>query len=151
MSPTSKDTTWSILNPEIDGTALIEMLSYVKRDWNVDPDRILLTGISDGATFALMNSLWKNSPFTAFALVSSAFPPVDFTKARGKRIYWTHGALDWMFPVQIAVSGYQVLKKAGVEAMLRVVEDLSHTYPRDENDRILTWFDPELALPDMET
>jgi len=30
-----------------------------------------------------------------------------------------------------------------------VVEDLSHTYPRDENDRILTWFDPDLALPDM--
>jgi len=149
MSPTSKDTTWSILNPEIDGTALIEMLSYVKRDWNVDPDRILLTGISDGATFALMNSLWQNSPFTAFALVASAFPQIDFSKARGKRIYWIHGALDWMFPVQIAVNGYQALKKAGVEAMLRVVEDLSHTYPRDENDRILTWFDPGLALPDL--
>jgi hypothetical protein len=24
--------------------------------------------------------------------------------------------------------------------------DLSHTYPRAENDRILTWFDPALAL-----
>ena len=149
MSPSSKDTTWSILNPEIDGTSLVEMLSYVKRNWNVESDRILLTGISDGATFALMNSLWENSPFTAFALIASAFPPIDFSKAKGKRIYWIHGALDWMFPVQIAVSGYQVLKKEGVEAVLRVVEDLSHTYPRDENDRILTWFDPNLALPEM--
>ena len=149
MSPTSKDTTWSILNPEIDGTELIGMLSYVKRDWNVDPNRILLTGISDGATFALMNSLWQNSPFTAFALVASAFPPIDFSKARGKRIYWIHGALDWMFPVQIAVNGHHALQRAGVEAMLRVVKDLSHTYPRDENDGILTWFDSELALSDM--
>ena len=28
------------------------------------------------------------------------------------------------------------------------IEDLSHTYARDENPRILEWFDPLLALED---
>jgi hypothetical protein len=31
--------------------------------------------------------------------------------------------------------------------VFREIEDLSHTYPREENDRILTWFDRSLALP----
>ena len=65
---------------------------------------------------------------------------------RGKRIYWIHGTLDWMFPVAIAVRAAHLLEEAGAEITLRIIDDLSHTYPRDENDRILTWFDPSLSL-----
>jgi hypothetical protein len=37
---------------------------------------------------------------------------------------------------------------SGADITLRVIDDLSHTYPREENDRILKWFEPELALPE---
>jgi hypothetical protein len=33
----------------------------------------------------------------------------------------------------------------GADITLRVVHDLSHTYPRDENARILSWFDPGMG------
>ena len=39
------------------------------------------------------------------------------------------------------------LQRADADLVYREIEDLSHTYPRDENDRILSWFDPSLALP----
>ncbi len=67
-------------------------------------------------------------------------------RARGKRIYLVHGALDWMFPVETARAARDQLRKAGADLEYRELADLSHTYPRDENPRILSWFAPELAL-----
>jgi len=147
LSPTSMETTWSILNPELDGEALMSNLDEVKKQWNIEMDRILLTGISDGATFALMCSLQHNLPFTAIAPVAGVLPPLDISTANGKRIYWVHGARDWMFPVQHARSAAAALDNIGANVTLRVIDDLSHTYPREENDGILRWFDPALTLP----
>ncbi len=63
------------------------------------------------------------------------------------RIFWVHGALDWMFPVQSARTAVEMLESAGANVTLRVIDDLSHTYPREENNQILQWFEPGLALP----
>lgn len=148
LAPSSKGTTWSLLSPDVDGAALASIVRDVKSKWNVDSTRMLLTGISDGGTFALINSLQEQdrSPFTAFALIAGVLPPVDVRLARGRRIYWIHGALDWMFPVQTAQQAAKILEQAGADITLRIVHDLSHTYPRDENGRILEWFDPRVGL-----
>ena len=110
-------------------------------------DRVLLTGISDGGTFALACSQWRNSLFSAFANVAGVLPPTNINATTGKRIYWVHGALDWMFPVQMAQNGAEALKMAGADISLHVMDDLSHTYSREANDDILKWFDTALALP----
>ncbi len=39
----------------------------------------------------------------------------------------------------------RVLEEAGAEWVYRELEDLSHTYPREENLRIIEWFDRRLA------
>lgn len=147
LAPSSQDTTWSLLNPEVDGKTLASLVEDITRNWHVDMDRILLTGISDGGTFALLNSLQDTTPYTAFALIACVLPPSDITGIRGKRLYWIHGALDWMFPVQMAQQAAKLLEQAGARITLRIVHDLSHSYPRDENENILTWFDPSLRLP----
>jgi len=148
VSPTSLDRTWSILNPEIDGRTIFSILDFIETHYNIDLDSILLTGMSDGGTFALMCSMQERTPFTAFAPVSAVLPPFDINLAKGKRIYWVHGALDWMFPVYSAQDSSKVLRKVGADIKLRVIDDLSHTYPREENSRILKWFNPDLAFPE---
>jgi phospholipase/carboxylesterase len=60
-------------------------------------------------------------------------------QAQGRQIYLIAGALDWMFPVQMARMGRDALLAAGARVEYREIEDLSHTYPRDENPRILEW------------
>jgi len=147
MAPTSTQTTWSLLDPDLDGTALMAMLAYVKNRWNIDMGRTLLTGISDGATFALVSALQSSPPFTAFAPVAGVLPPLDLKAVKNRRIYWVHGALDWMFPVHSARTAVDALKSADADVRLRVIEDLSHTYPREQNDAILKWFEPGLCLP----
>ena len=42
-----------------------------------------------------------------------------------------------MFPIAIARIACEQLRAAGADLVFREIDDLSHTYPREENDRIL--------------
>jgi phospholipase/carboxylesterase len=152
LAPTARGPTWSMLGPDTDGAAITSMLEYVCGRWSVDRTRILLTGLSDGATYGLSLALREGSPFSAVAPVAGTLHPRFMTDAgisvaRGKRIYLVHGALDWMFSVQQARFAHERLAAAGAEIVYREIADLSHTYPREENGPILEWFDPALGFP----
>ncbi len=152
LAPTSRGTTWSLNAPELDGRALRRMLAFVAERWRFDPERVLLTGLSDGATFSLLAGLADASPFTHLAPASGVLHPANFAsgnleRARDRPIYLVHGARDWMFPVATAQMARDALQAAGARLVYREIEDLSHAYPREENDAILRWFDPRLALP----
>ena len=45
-----------------------------------------------------------------------------------------------MFPVELARAASEELRKAGADLVFREIADLSHTYARDENAKILDWF-----------
>ena len=152
LAPTSIGPTWSLDAPGIDAPRLASMVDFVAGRWPIDRARILLTGLSDGATFTLLAGLLENAPYSALAPVSGVLHPMNLgignlDRARGRRIHLVHGALDWLFPIALARLARDELQGAGAELEYREIEDLSHTYPRDENDRILRWFDPSLALP----
>ena len=59
---------------------------------------------------------------------------------KDRPIYLLHGLHDWMFDVAIARVARDVLAEAGAEVVYREIPDLAHTYPRDENAKILDWF-----------
>ncbi len=145
-APSSRGITWSIMGPDFDGPLIHALLEAVTGRWNVDAGRMLLTGLSDGATYALKRALDDTPPFDAFAPVSGVLPPFDLRWARRRRIRWIHGARDWMFPILQAKRGFNLLREAGADVTQTIVEDLYHAYPREQNDGILTWFDPSLAL-----
>ncbi|MGH0033626.1 MAG: phospholipase [Myxococcota bacterium] len=154
LAPTSRGSTWSFNGPDVDAGALGSMVDYVAAHWAVDRERVLLTGLSDGATYTLVCGLRPDSPFTALAPLSGVLHPLNFAngnleRARGRRIYLVHGARDWMFPIHVARMAAAELEKAGAELSFREIEDLSHTYAREENARILDWLDPALVLPEV--
>jgi phospholipase/carboxylesterase len=144
LSPTSLDRTWSMMGPDVDAEPLREMVESVAARYAVDRGRVLLTGMSDGATYALYCGLREGMPFTHLAPACGVLHPAlfatgDLQRARGRPIYLIHGALDWMFPVAAAQLTRQTLLAAGARLVYREIEDLSHTYPRDENPKILDW------------
>ncbi|NJN50569.1 MAG: phospholipase, partial [Gammaproteobacteria bacterium] len=111
--------------------------------WSIDEDRVLLTGMSDGGTFSMLTSIIEKGPYTHVAPISGSFHPFILEGARDMSdtpMYLVHGALDWMFPVAMAREAYDALRVAGADVTYREIADLSHTYPRDENPRILDWF-----------
>ena len=152
LAPTSQGSTWSLMGPDVDAGRLDGMIAFVRERWAIDAERILVTGLSDGATYALLYGLRAEAPCSALAPVSGVLHPANFAngnleRARDRRIYLVHGALDWMFPIALARSAAEQLERSGAQLEFREIADLSHTYPRDENARILSWLDPALALP----
>lgn len=145
IAPTAFGSTWSLMEPELDGPRIDRMVEDVARDWNVDPSRQLLTGMSDGGTFSYVMGLRGNCRFTHLAPIAASFHPLimnfaDADRLKGLPIHIVHGAQDWMFPPEMAQMAERTLQAAGAEVLYREIADLSHTYPRDENARILDWF-----------
>jgi phospholipase/carboxylesterase len=137
-------TTWALMGEDTDTPNLARILDIVRSGWNVDPAKLLLTGMSDGGTFCYVSGLESASPFTHLAPVASTFHPLmaemaDAERLRGLPVYLVHGRLDWMFPVQVARQTNEVLSAAGADVTYRELDDLSHCYPREMNAEILRW------------
>jgi phospholipase/carboxylesterase len=146
VAPTSLGPTWALTDDDHDTPHLAQILDFVRSQWPVDPTRVLLTGMSDGGTFAYVSGLQPESPFTHLAPVSAAFHPMLAEMADGARlrrlpIHIVHGALDWMFPVDMARGAASTLQAAGADVTYREVADLSHVYPVELNGAILDWMD----------
>ena len=144
VSPTALGSTWSLMGNDVDNKNLDEIIEYVCKRWRVDTRRMLLTGMSDGGTYSYLSGLRSESAFTHLAPCSASFHPMLLSGFEADRIkdlpiYLTHGKLDWMFSVAIAREAERALSSAGAKVLYREIEDLSHTYPREENSRILDW------------
>ena len=144
LSPSSRDRTWSLMGPDIDSEGLQKMVAHVCENWRVDQQRILLSGMSDGGTFSYVAGLLDDVPYTHIAPTSASFHPMLLEGFSAERlqdlpVYLTHGVLDWMFPIDVARMAQQSLSAAGARVEYREIDDLSHTFPRDENPRVLRW------------
>ena len=136
------------MGEDTDTPNLARILAFVRERWNVDPARLLLTGMSDGGTFCYVSGLESASPFTHLAPVAATFHPLiaataDAERLRGLPIHLVHGRLDWMFPVQVARQTQAALSAAGADVTYRELDDLSHCYPREMNPAILNWLNGE--------
>jgi phospholipase/carboxylesterase len=145
IAPTATGSTWSLMEPEIDSQNLEAILARVRGRWNIDSGHMLLTGMSDGGTFTLLSGLADDSPFTHLAPVAASFHPMLLAMTSPRRltglpVHLTHGALDWMFPVDVARTAHRALAAAGAGITYREIADLSHAYPRDGQGEVLDWF-----------
>jgi phospholipase/carboxylesterase len=146
LAPTASGQTWSLMEPDLDADNINRMLAEIGGRWNLDRDRQLMTGMSDGGTYTYVWGLRAGCPFTHLAPIAAAFHPMlmmtmaDTNRVRGLPIHIVHGALDWMFSARTAQVAQQTLAQGGADVIYREIADLSHTYPRDENGAILDWF-----------
>ena len=144
VAPTATGNTWALMGEDTDTPNLARILDSVRARWNVDPTKLLLTGMSDGGTFCYVTGLEATSPFTHLAPVAATFHPLmaevaDAERLRGLPVHIVHGRLDWMFPVQVARQTRDLMTAAGADVTYRELEDLSHCYPREMNAEILRW------------
>jgi len=142
VAPTAVGSTWS----EEDDAGILQILDWLATRYNVAARRILLTGLSDGGTFTLVYGLAHPDRYRALAPLCGVFHPENaangnLARARDVPIYLVHGARDFLFPVAYAHLTRDVLTEAGAALTYRELPELSHAYPRSENDAILSWFE----------
>jgi phospholipase/carboxylesterase len=148
VTPTATGNTWALMGDDADTTNLARILDFVRGRWNIDPTKLLLTGMSDGGTFCYVTGLERASPFTHLAPIAATFHPLmaemaDAERLQGLPVYLVHGRLDWMFPVQVARQTRDALLAAGADVTYRELDDLSHCYPSEMNAPILRWLSTE--------
>ena len=107
IAPTAVGPTWALSGPDGDTPNLARILDQARLGWNIDERRLFLTGMSDGGTFTYVSGLEAESPFTHLAPACASFHPMiaqmaDPERIRDLPIYLVHGALDWMFSVDVA-------------------------------------------------
>jgi phospholipase/carboxylesterase len=150
VAPTATGPTWALMGDDTDTPNLSRILEQIRSGWNIDSQRLLLTGMSDGGTFCYVTGLGSASPFTHLAPVAATFHPLmaemaDSERLRGLPVFLVHGRLDWMFPVQAARQTRDALSAAGADVTYRELDDLSHCYPREINAEMLNWLNGRAA------
>ena len=149
VAPSAAADTWSATEDR----GLLEILDWLGRRYHLAADRILLTGLSDGATFTVLYGLAHPDVYRALAPLCGVLHPANevlgnLGRAHGVPIYLVHGAQDFLFPVSLARMARDRLTAAGAVLEYRELPELSHTYPRSENLRILSWFEGLPARPE---
>lgn len=144
VAPTSLGQTWAIQGEDRDTPHIASILEFVRANWSVDPERMLLTGLSDGGTFSYTSGLEAGSGFTHLAAVAAAFHPMlvqmaDEKRLRGLPLHIIHGTRDWMFPVDMARQAERHFRAAGADVTYRELDDLAHSYGPDISTMILDW------------
>ena len=144
LAPKSLGPTWAIDKPEPDVVSVTSTLMAVRERYAVDPDRILVTGLSDGGTFSYALGARRPHLFGAVAPVAGVLPPwLDMQKAVALPFLIIHGGQDFIFPVAVARLAHATLVENGLtEVTFTELPEWGHAYTYSINETyILPWFE----------
>ena len=144
LAPQSLGRTWAIENPDIDVLSIVTMLTRIREEYAIDPDRILVTGLSDGGTFAYALGSSRPNLFGGVAPIVGLLPPwFDVEKAKALPILIIHGAQDFIFPVMVArMANATLIRNGFAEVSYKELPDWGHAYTYSINEElVLPWFE----------
>ena len=131
--------------------SLRTILDDVKREYNVDENRVVVSGVSDGGTGVFYIAMHDTTPYAAFLPLNGYVlvlrnPDLDIrgglflNNLRNKPLYIVNGGKDPLYPIQAVEPSIAFMKDAGVPIVYR---------PRPEAGHNTSWW-PDLK-EDFET
>ena len=142
------------------------ILDVVKRTYNVDENRVVLSGVSDGGTGAYYTAMRDTTPFASFLPLNGFILVLknETAEADGdlfpnnlvnKPLFIVNGGRDPMYPASLVDPYVERLKRGGVDLVYRPQPDAAHDtswWPeiRDSFERFVTDH-PRVPLPDALT
>ena len=124
-----------------DAPSLLHILDEVQARYHVDPDRILLTGLSDGGSFSYEVGFAFPERFHGLAVVAGILRPHQRSdQASQLPVYVAHGDRDQLFPVAYIRLVVEKLREWGHNVTYHELPGVGHAYPPGENAAILHWF-----------
>ncbi len=147
ISPKSLDVTWSVLEPPVDAASINACVGEVCGEYNVDRQRIFLTGLSDGGTYSYLVAFLYPDLFAGVAPIAGelsqiADPMLRRKAAHNVPFYVIHGAHDHIFHIKTVQSTCGLLEHLGYKLKFDELPDWGHAYPYKINEeRVLPWFE----------
>ena len=129
------------------GTARIaQTLAFMKDRYPIDHDRIILAGVSDGATGCFFAASTMPGPFAGFIPISGygwmltqMGIPLSLDSLRTRPFRIINGGRDALYPLAATRQFAEALERAGVPLTFKVYPDAIHgfDYRFEERDAIL--------------
>ncbi len=140
LVPKSPGMTW---DPKGDFPALLDLVRRTVARENIDPQKILVTGLSDGGSAALELAFTNPGSFAAASCVSGVLKPWVPVESCPKKfpVHLMHGSNDMLFPVQLARSAEARLRSAGISVKYVEIQGMNHAYPISKNRDLVGWFE----------
>ncbi len=143
--PTTMAGTWWTRPSE---ELVLATIEAVRARYRIDPDRIYLTGMSNGGIGAWMIGMHQAPRFAAVAPMASGIDDVLFPfleNLRHTSLYVIHGARDQIMPVWLSRNVTNELARLGIAYTYREHEWThphagGHFFPRQELPALVEWF-----------
>jgi hypothetical protein len=147
--------------------ALRAILEDVKRDYNVDENRVVVSGVSDGGTGAFFIAMRDTTPYASFLPLNGYVlvlrspelairGDLFLNNLRNKALYIVNGGKDPLYPIDAVEPSIVHLDKGGVPIVYRPQVNAGHDtswwpalkddfesfvrkHPRDPLPDLLTW------------
>ncbi|MCC6706056.1 MAG: hypothetical protein IT492_00720 [Gammaproteobacteria bacterium] len=151
LAPKSRAPTWSLLEPDVDISSVRAMLGAVAAQYHYDAQRVLLSGLSDGGSFAYCLGLSCPSLFSAVAPIAGVLHPIMDALLRARHglelpLLVVHGARDFIFDVRSVRSHCALLDKLGYQLTYTELPEWGHAYTDAINERLVwPWFSTSAA------
>lgn len=139
------------------GEALVlAVFSEISHTYHVDPDRVYLTGMSNGGIGTYLIGLNHPDRFAALIPMGGAFPTALFPlldNAKNTPIYIIHGSQDQVMPVRYSRDVAAYLRRNGDPVIYREHDRVhpmagGHYFPREELPDLLAWLKTQQRTPD---
>jgi predicted esterase len=137
LAPYSAGSTWDAIRGTFstDVTILDAALDWTFRRWTIDPERIAMSGFSDGATYSLGIGRANGDLFSRVV----AYSPgrlLDVTAVDRPPILITHGTADNVLPISASRGIVRELRSDGYEVDFREF-DGGHVVRQSDVDEVL--------------
>ncbi len=126
---------------------VLATIQDVQRHYAIDPDRIFLTGMSNGGIGTYVIGAHHADRFAALAPMAGGLEDVLFPflqNLRNTPVYLLHGATDQVMPIQLSRDIDAELTRLGYphlfrEHRLQHPQAGGHFFPRDEVPALVAW------------
>ena len=130
-------------------------IRYVRQRYHVDPDRIFLTGMSNGGIGAWLIGMHDAPLFAGLAPMASGLDNVlmpFLANLRNTPVYIIHGAKDQVMPAELSRSIARELTALGYPHIYREHQGEhpvagGHYFPREELPALMTWLNAQRRNP----
>jgi pimeloyl-ACP methyl ester carboxylesterase len=130
-------------------------IRHVTHHYHVDPDRIFLTGMSNGGIGAWLIGMHHAPRFAGVVPMASGLDDVltpFLANLRNTPVYIIHGAKDQVMPVTLSRSIARELTALGYPHVYREHQGEhpmagGHYFPREELPALMTWLDAQRRNP----
>jgi predicted esterase len=134
---------------------VLATLHAVRSQYHIDPDRVFLTGMSNGGIGAWIIGMHQAPLFAGVAPMASGidkvlYPFLDNLKQTS--VYVIHGAQDQVMPVSLSRELVKEMKRRNITYVYREHNRShphagGHFFPREELPGLVEWFDQQRRNP----